>query len=58
MERIKRILIGIIFFIASFFLYNALFNDGFTTHQIIILSLVNSIGLEYIVPVFIKKNQT
>ncbi len=55
MERIKRISIGTIFFIASFLVYNALFKEGFEIPEIIVLSLVNSIGIEFIIPVFHKK---
>ncbi|MDA9791751.1 hypothetical protein N9B83_03880 [Schleiferiaceae bacterium] len=57
MERIKRISIGTIFFIASFLVYNELFKEGFEIPEIIVLSLVNSIGIEFIIPVFIKRKQ-
>jgi hypothetical protein len=37
--------------------YNELFKEGFEIPEIIVLSLVNSIGIEFIIPVFTKRNQ-
>lgn len=53
-ERLVRIAVGWVFFAMIYIAYSLLFKDGMRGVQIILLSLAQSLGLEFIVPQLVK----
>lgn len=56
-ESVLRLLVGFVFWVVVFQLYNFLVEEVLDWKPIIILSVFNSVGSEFIVPRFVKWGQ-